>query len=412
MRKLILTIIVFLILISNAYALGVSPGRTTLEFHPNEVQEIGLKITNSEKQDMKVIIYTENDNSNLIKISQQAIDFKADEISKDIKIMLTMPQEMKPGINDIDLVIKQLPSEQVPSPLFVGANIAVISQIRIRVPYPGKYVEISDIDITNALANTTVQFNIPIINFGTENINEVWARIKIMGPTNEPIAEILTQKTSLESKNRLLLNAVWNSEKMNVGKYYAVADVFYDGKSANKEKVFSLGKLSIKVLRVETGNYNLGGIAKFTIWLESEWNERIDSLYGELDELNASHDIVANIKTPAMHLDPHTPAAMIAYWDTTGQKEGEYLMNLRLRYKGIEQDASLISDLTYNGIKTRIIGPTGEVVNTLLTGKTLLPIAVVLLIVINIILIAYYRRKNKNKYRSQPRNSFEAQPKK
>jgi len=395
MRKLILTIIVFLILISNAYALGVSPGRTTLEFHPNEVQEIGLKITNSEKQDMKVIIYTENDNSNLIKISQQAIDFKADEISKDIKIMLTMPQEMKPGINDIDLVIKQLPSEQVPSPLFVGANIAVISQIRIRVPYPGKYVEISDIDITNALANTTVQFNIPIINFGTENINEVWARIKIMGPTNEPIAEILTQKTSLESKNRLLLNAVWNSEKMNVGKYYAVADVFYDGKSANKEKVFSLGKLSIKVLRVETGDYKLGGIAKFTIWLENEWNERIDSLYGELDVLNEQKEGITKIKAQPISLEPHKPTGMIMYWDTTGQKEGEYLMSLRLSYKGTEQNLSIISNLAYDEIKARIIIPTGEVAIKPITAKTFLPVAVVLLVLINIGLVIYYRRKSK-----------------
>ena len=267
--------------------------------------------------------------------------------------------------------------------------------IRTRIPNDGKYAEISDIGITNALANETVQFNILIINFGTESIGEIYAVINILDTNKAQVAELLTQKVSLESKKRLLLNATWNSEKMNVGKYYAVADMFYDGKSANKEKVFSLGKLSIKVLRVETGDYKLGGIAKFTIWLENEWNERIDNLYGELDVLNEQKEGITKIKAQPISLEPHKPTGMIMYWDTTGQKEGEYLMSLRLSYKGTEQNLSIISNLAYDEIKARIIIPTGEVAIKPITAKTFLPVAVVLLVLINIGLVIYYRRKSK-----------------
>lgn len=404
MKKLILVMIAILVFASQAYAIGVSPARTTVDFQPELIQEITITVINTEHRDSKATVYTE-DNSSMLEISEKEIEFKANEPTKDIKLKLTLPKKLKPGIKDIDIFIKQKPSEEFPSPLFVGADLAVVSQIRIRIPYPGKYAEVGDIEVTNARVNSTVQFILPVINFGSQEIKKLNAKIKIFGPDNKTLAEISTQETSLEPKKRVLLNAQWNSEKMNPGVYYAYATISYDGEKTNKERAFTLGRLYIKLLSVVTGNnYQFGGIARLDLLLQSEWNEKIEDIYGELN-IKKEDQLVANLKTPSISLLPYEPTTLSAYWDTAGVSEGEYFLNLKLRYEGIEQNINMISDLSFNGLKTRILG-TGEAIFNPLSAKTILPIAVVLLIIINIFVVGYYKRKSKGfKYRP-PKNGF------
>lgn len=391
MKKAIILMLALILLASNVLAIGVSPARTAVDFKPGLEQDISITILNSEHRDVKIEVYTE-DKTNLVSIHDKKFEMKSNEASREIKIKLKLPKEMAtPGIYDIDIVAKQLPDEEFPSPLFITTELAVISQIRIKTPYPAKYADVSGMEITNAIANSTANFKIPIVNFGSENITELKAKISIMGPDNKKVAEIETQTESLQIKRRVLLEANWDTKSTQTGKYYAIAEVTYDGLKGKTEKTFNLGKLIIKLLRVETNNYQLGGIGKFDIWVESEWNEKIEGLFGELTIRNSDNATVSHIKTPTLDLEPYTPTPMSAFWDTAGLSIGEYFINLRLMYKGVEQEANLISDLTYNAINTRVI--TGEVTkNGKLSWNSIIPIAIIILLIVNIIIFARKRK--------------------
>lgn len=393
MKKLATYILVMVLLATSIAAIGVSPARTTIDYTADSSRDVIITIINTEGRNIAATVYTE-DKSGIVKIEDNEFDLSHNEKSKDIKLKLKLPPNMKPGITDIDIVIKQLPDEEYPSPLFIKTELAVISQIRIRAPYPGKYAEIENIEVTNAIVNSTARFSVPVINFGNATINELQAKIKILDPDKNVKAEILSQKTTLDANRRVILEAQWNTGNMPTGKYHAIAEVMFDGMTNTKEKDFNLGKLIIRLLRVETNNYQFGGIAKYDIWVQSEWNEKIKDMFGELEINDSNQQIIATLKTPTTELEPYTPTAITAFWDTSSVPIGQYFLHLRLRFNGIVQEADMISDLTYDGIRTRLVDISGKAVAKTFKASTLIPIIIVILLIANIIYMV--RRRNQN----------------
>jgi len=251
------------------------------------------------------------------------VDFSAGEDSKTFRYRVKLPEKIEePGTHDVKIVVMELPKDIEDPGTFVGATTAVVHQVRIKVPYPGKYAK-AELTIAGAQPQETVNFFVKVYNIGTEDIKKAKATIEIKGPTNEVIATVETEEKSIKSKERKDLAAYWEAD-VNPGVYHAVATLNYDGKFARDEKNFYVGNLFIDVKEVTVRGFRLGGVAKFNILAESKWNERIENVYAQMIITDLKGDTIADVKSASVDIEALQKETLLAYWDTEGVEKGVY----------------------------------------------------------------------------------------
>jgi len=387
---------VLVLLSASVAALGVTPGRTTLDYTSNSHHTVNFNIVNDQHKDMKLFLFVTGDLNKSIALSEQLIDMKAKDMTKEISYTVHLPASMKPGKSSTSITIMEIPNSPSPSDTQIGAVVGVVTQLVVNVPYPGKYLEIGELEVSESEIGGVTNFIIPVTNMGKEKLLNVKATIEILGPTNEFIASVDTENIKLEKGQRQLLKASWKAD-VNPGKYFAVATITYDRKTDTREKVFNVGTMDIEIEKVETKNFKLGGIAKIDITLKNNWNDIIKELYGELLIRDLEGDPVADIKTASVDLQPHARQDITAYWETAGLKEGKYEIILKLFFMGRTIEKHLETILSMNSMTTSFVSATGQVIssNENNNRNTLLSIAIIILIIMNISWFVYFKKKMK-----------------
>src|SRR3989344_5343507 len=141
---IIVTILIASALIHEVSAIGITPGRTVLEFEPKMQKQITFSVVNTEHKDMKVLLKVDADKEleKDIHLSAEFVEFKASEYSKDFTYTINMDRSSlgRPGDYKADIIAQELASLNDNSGKYVGVSLAVASQIVIRVPFPGKHV--------------------------------------------------------------------------------------------------------------------------------------------------------------------------------------------------------------------------------------------------------------------------------
>ncbi|MDO8556686.1 MAG: hypothetical protein Q7R96_05960 [Nanoarchaeota archaeon] len=382
-------------LTTNVQAIGITPGRTTVDFTPGHEQEITFQVLNNEHKDMKVLLRVEGELASYVKLKEVLVDFAATEESKTFTYLVTLPTSFeKAGDHEANIIAQELPKDLNQAGTYIGATAAVATNLLVKVPYPGKYAEIR-LDISEAQVNETVTFILPVLNFGTEQINKATGTIEIRGPTNDILATIKTNEASIAPKGRTELTAGWLAN-VNSGKYYALATLNYDGKLVSTEKIFGVGNLFVEVKSVNVKEFTLGDVAKFNIQVENKWNEKIDNLYAELIVENEKGDPLVSTKSATTSIDALGQATLDVFWDTEGVQSGIYNTRIILHYGEKSSEKQLKIEVTLDKIKTSFVGATAQAISVQEKGimqNSVLMISVVILIIINIGWFVYMKKK-------------------
>ena len=384
----------------SAAAIGVTPGRTTVDFEPNLERSVTFTILNNEHKEFNAFVYADDELKDVITAEKNIIEFKETDESKPFTFRFRLPEKMeKPGDHWAKIVVMEMPSGTNPQTTdgqVVLATTAVVHQLRVKVPYPGKYAEFEMV-ANDAEPNGTVNFFVKVFNLGTENIYNAFATVDILGPTNEKIDTIESEPISVESKKTGEIAIPWQAN-VNPGMYHAIATVSYDDKVGKVEKNFAVGAMRIEVLDVKVRNFVLGGIAKFEISMENKWNQKITGAYAEIVMSNQKGDQVASFKSASIDVDPLQRSTLYAYWDTQGVEKGAYDAKLILHYADKTSEKLLKAYVNLESIETEIVGITARAVTAKGgpgPGADLLVPIVIVLIMINVGWFFYFRGRKK-----------------
>ena len=386
---LLLAILILVFTLNNISSLGITPGRTTINFEPGLTQEVPFSIINSENKDMSVVFAVRGELADSVVLTQTYAEFTAAEESKSFSYSVNLPQKVdKPGLYEVEIVALEMPKDIKEKGTFVGATVSVVTQLHIYVPYPDKYLE-GEVNAMESDGKT--MFFIPITSRGKLDIVNVKAIIDIYTSLNEKVATIETNTDSLNSLERKELVAEWTPE--NLGSYLAVATVVYDNEVLKIEKEFRVGEMVLEVLEVNIKDFELGSIAKFDALVENKWPNDLKDVYLNIIVYNSEGEIMADFKSPTYDLDASSKAELVAYWDTAGVHEGTYDGKLILKYNDKSKERNIQLRITDSSIE--VIGLTGHVV---VGGKgtfnltNILIIVIILLVLINIIWFFVIRR--------------------
>ncbi|MBI2044671.1 hypothetical protein HYT23_01295 [Candidatus Pacearchaeota archaeon] len=394
--SLAILLIILIVQIHQISSLGITPGRTNINFAPGLSQEVSFSIVNTENKDMSVVFFVRGALNSSVALKQAYAEFSASENSKSFSYRIDLPEKIeKPGLYETEIVALEMPKNFKEQGTFVGATVAVVTQLHVYVPYPNKYLDADMNIITDD--NGKIVFLVPAINRGKLDIVNAKAVIDIYTALNEKVATIETNTESINSLMRTELSAEWEP-KVNPGKYLAVATILYDNERAEIQKEFNVGEALVEIKEVVVRDFQLGEIAKFNALVENRWGNEIKEVFLNILVYNNDQQIMADFKSPNYDLKPLSTSEMVAYWDTTGVHRGEYDGKLILRYGAKSAEKNIHLKISENDIE--ISGLTGRV---LVRGKggmstnTLIIVLIVVLIAVNAVWFAVVKRMIKKR---------------
>jgi hypothetical protein len=278
----------------------------------------------------------------------------------------------------------------------VQAAAAVATQIRVKVPYPGKYLE-ARLEIISQDEKTL--FFVTASNLGTDKIQRAKATIDILDSSDNKITTVETTERSIESKQRVDL--VGSTTELGPGIYKAVMTLTYDNLVLTLEKQFEIGDIWIDIKEIFVNNFRLGEVAKFNILVESLWNKIIKNAYAQLIMKNKQGDVIADTKSASFDINPAERKTIFAYWDTEDVEEGEYDGKVILHYEDKTTEKSLRTYVKLDGIDIEIIGVTAAAVQpsprARIDTQAILTMLVIIMILINIAWFIYFKKRNSGK---------------
>ena len=384
---------------ANVYAIGITPGRTIMDFEAGLEKEVQFKVLNDQGKDMKVLLYVEGEFSKNIQIKEKVIEFKKDESEKVLSYKFKLPKEkIKPGEHITSIIAMEIPSNQSVNGTFIGATVAVATQLKIDVPYPGKYIN-GNLIINEDKNKKSVNFYIQLKSYGTENVAKVEATIDVYDQSGTKITSLKTNSVALPSGKKKEIITSWD-KNFKAGKYTAKVSLIYDGIVDNFEKEFSIGSEDIEFVGISVGDFRLGDIAKFNILVENKWSEELKNTYAQMLILDENQNSIDEFKSASIDILPLEISNLEAYWDTLRVKEGDYFVKLILHYldKSLEKDFKI--KVMTDKIEIKDFGSlSGRAVSGATSGKTtaIVIILVILLVLINLAWFLYLRRKKKLK---------------
>jgi hypothetical protein len=414
-KQIILGLVMMVLLVGSVSGLGVVPAAKLINYKPGvEVRE-QVEIHNTEHKELTVALYPSGEFSEFVEIDEDFVSFEASEEKKTVGLTITLPEGVDPGLNIVEVTVLELPSnfgkegaiiideEGVKvitlgdeSRSMISSTVALVSQFRFNVPYPGTFAK-GKLYISDAQVNDTATFTVSLFNAGKDEITDAYAIIKVLGPTNEEIASIDTNKISLESKHEGKLVANWKAN-VHAGNYHARAIVFFNNEQIVLEENFMVGNLFIDILGINVDKFRLGEIVKLDVLLENKWNQPVDDIYADLSVLDKNGLDVSKFKTGDVSLQPYARGTISGYWDTSGVVVGEYDIHVKLNYADKSSEKLFETVVGPNNIEVKDSGLlAGQVTGVEGEGSSmsLLFVLVFVLIIFNVGVFIYLRRMKK-----------------
>jgi len=353
-------------------------------------KNISFSVLNEEHKNMKVFLTIEGDLNNSIALYQNLVEFLPSEESKSLIFQLSLNSNLEPGLHTARIIGLEIPNAN-PNEGYVSSKSKIVYEIKVYVPYPGKYVE-GGLDVWNAEQNSTADFKVIAINRGKEKIENARALIGIYSLLDEKIAEIETDSKSIEALGESDLSAKW---KVNVlsGDYIAKVNIIYDNQNKSFEKKFAIGIRNLSIEGMLVNNFQLGGIAKIQILVENKWNQDLKGVVANLIIYNSENQVLVDIKSSPEDIVSLNKKELITYWDTADIPEGEYKGKLIINYEDKSTEKDLVLSVGQDSLNVFGVGyairPKIMQESTL---TTILLIVVVLLLVVNLAWFVFFRR--------------------
>ncbi len=379
--------------VSAIASLGITPGRTTIEFEPNLRTSIAATVLNPEGKAINLAISVQGDLANHVILNEEFVSLREGETVREIRFDVQLPKSLKPGLQTAEVIILQLPESAPLSESNLRAVLAVVTQIHVNVPYPGKYAEAS-LNIANSEKPGEVIFVIPVLNKGNVDIVDAHANVDVYNIMGEKVTSFNTDSISVSSGGRGEIVKKWTSN-LPAGTYRAVATLVYDGESTVLEGRFSVGVSDLELQEVTVNDFSLGEIAKFEMLVESRWSVPITGVYTQTVVYDSKGKIMADFKSPSYDIDALSKKVLVSYWDTKGVKKGVYDASIYMNYAGksvqkdvrfeIEEDSLRVIGLGYVISETKSSGSSTLIV--------VLIVGIVVLLLLNIMWFLILRKR-------------------
>lgn len=368
-------------------ALGLSPAKKVINFAPNKEETITFNLINNENKNLKVFVEVSGELAQYIQIPNNVIMINKDEKSKGLDLVVILPENFeRAGLIESRIRVSQV-SDVDGGTLQISTAPSLKARLQLRVPYPSKYIESRLVVDKDDKDEKRVRFVMPMFNYGKENIENARAFLKIFDNENNIIKELETRGTSIEIGSQAKLSAGWQAE--SVGAYYATADIDYDSNSLGLKESFILGLPFVNITEIIVNNFNLGDIAKFDIYLKSDWNDKVNTYADVL--IFKDDETYLSSRTDSINLFVGKEDIVKFYWETESISEGDYNLSLTIKHELGESKHTVKLRVNEDSIIT------GLIPEKVVAGNNIIIYSIMVIIILIVVHVLKYLKKPKKR---------------
>jgi len=356
--------------------LGVSPADESIYFKPNTTVELEFNIINSESNSFEANLGAYGEIKDFMSFENPTVQVNADAYRIPFKLIIKLPSEMEPGIRTGGIKI---------TPLFEaggeGNIVAYISPqipIKIKVPYPSKYADITLV-VLKVDEGTPLPLYVKFDNLGSEDILKAGAMIEIYDPERNFITNVATPEISI-SKSTLGTTRAEPGPILKRGLYRAVVKAYYDEFNETLETNFTIGDPLVRIKELLTKELFPNAINRVVFKAYSEWNTEL-SVVGFLKINDNQNEI------PSFKLGKGEEKEATGFLDTAGLEPGDYILNITLAYAG-----QLKTEIFPVTISEKIAKP-----EKLLTTPIIIMLIILIVIILVVVAVLIIKKKKKEK---------------
>ncbi len=391
--KVLLILIVLQLAMISVFSLGVSPSRIVVDSKEDINQEFSFRIINSENNNIHVNLNPRGMFTEYVNIENPSVDILPNGEAT-IRYRVRMPYFARHPGNNLLEIVAQESSGNSSAQTSISGGVAVVHQLILKSPFEGKHADLiftsNDPDYDKDLS-----FAYYISNDGAENIINLNANLNIYDSDNNPVVSKSYTFRPLSSGDGRKETIVLDSP-LPPGDYSAITTLNYDSNIIVKETTFSIKKKPFDIISVGSPNFKLGEINRIDIAVKNNQNSNSNA-YADISILDDNGKTIDEIKTQPKDIGSSSTETLNAYWDTKDIIEGSYDIKIKLIYdKGfinsefgmtILKDKIIIAGKDLSG--NAVIGNQ----NTKGSFTSVLILAFIIVIIANIILIFYIRRR-------------------
>ena len=344
-KRELLLIFLFVLLLNEVSALGISPAIVEIDFLPGGTREITYSVY-TEDPTAEIEVFAGGDLLEYVILSEKKLIGGGN-----FKFSIKFPDNIdRPGLHKIGIGAREVSGLNEDE--FIGTKVEIIGVVKVNVPYPGKYVEI-DLNIKDGNNDGGIPLEVSVSNKGKENL-DVNAHVEFYENVGnfrkgKMVYDMLFRPFFLEAGKDKSLKKGLNTTDFKAGNYIAEAVVNY-GDEVRVNRTFRIGSLFVNITNF-TQFLPKKGIERFFIDVESKWNDYIESIYADINISNGTK--ITGLRTPPVDLNSWETKRLEGFLDTSDLL-GEYKTNITLYYHYGEGRSSASGELLVFEVKKGI----------------------------------------------------------
>jgi len=367
-----------------SYGIGVGLYTTEVNFEPNLNANYEGLVTNNVGEDIRVMMKVKGELAEYVTFGQEYMEIPEGQVSI-FTFNIKLPETIKPGINVINIGAEDVTDSKGGG--MINSKTAAFFPFKIRVPYPGKYIE-SSFSVPNIEENQTAVFNIDIVSRGKETIRNIDGIIEIFDGEDKidvlsvgPLSDVVPGESET-------MKAEWDSTGHAIGNYRAKAKIDYDDEELEMITSFNIGSLLLEIIDYTREVYK-NEINQFDIDIQSYWNDAIEGVYGQITVDDQK------IETLKIRVEGWGKPKLIAYLDTTNLELGEQDADMKVYYG--DKISREMGKVTVLPEREKIIEKPSNI-----SPITVLLVAIIMLLIVgNSLLVIYFVRQRRTSKRKK-----------
>ncbi len=380
-------IAIILISVSDATAIGISPGKVEINYDPAtgiDFERPFFVRNNAGRDIVAKISLSESDLLEYAELSTTEIPLKPGA-SGGFTVRLRIPRGLTTndfmGVNNLWIVA----TESVPDQdQLIVVRTSVATRIEVSFPYPGRYLEISSFSINAVNEGLESPFEFKVRSRGEEHASFT-AKLEVFGRDNETLIVREFTRSEISPGETLTRGGTLPSSTFSPGIYPAKLTVFYDDKTITQDASLRIGEEEIEFVSFNPQELLYRTINPVRLTIESLWGEHFDNVYAEIT-LGPT-----TTRTPTERLPRFGTVSFNHYIDTTGIEPGKHDATIKVFFSGKTKEFPVPLTVLTEQETREIRGETQERSFNMIHFMIGLSILVLILLIVNILFL--FRKK-------------------
>lgn len=325
-NKLVIIALIFLVITTGVYGLGVSPAKKIVNYQQGEVQAGTFRILKEKPGDLDISLEVEGEYAGMIELEKTK--YTLSEYATEIPFSVKMDYKLPPGETKVQIYVEELGSSIQINSQGISARVKIPYTIILQAPYPDKYIK-AEVRIKDD-ANK-VEFVSYVSNVGSEKIDKLKTFYDVM-EEEVKMTTLVSNENSLDVNKDLKISSELSKEQIQNGEYETLATINYDDKHVEIKKKFHVGEPVINLTHYDR-YFPKGEIAKMNLELFNDWNKRIEEASVKVQIVENSMT-KAEAKSSTFTIGKYETKPVEIYLDTAPLKLGNYDAKIITTYLG------------------------------------------------------------------------------